>query len=454
MAAFPPIPLYDLTAQAPVTIASLQAGLRARLGVPLNVYWSDPELEAYVVEALRTWNLLTRHWHQRVTFQTSPGILFYDLSHEVFTNPVLLPYTVRDTDVIPTLEYHLLEPASPAVWSGSEMFTLDDLTNALQRRRDQFLVDTGCVIMQYTLPVTGSPVSRFLLSEAVIDVRRCVFQSVTGSYHQMSREDEFALAAFLPFWDRAAVPHPKAWSISVTPPFQLQLAPAPQSLGILQMLVVGVGPALDPTTGVVLGIPDDLSWIVKWGALADLLGRDSPARDPARATYCEQRYQQGVDLARGFSSVVNAGVQNRQIKVESLYDLDAHTPNWHNAIGQPNRLGMAGLNLLALNRMPDTAYGITLDLVQNAPVSSLTADLGVSPAVADALVDYAEHLAAFKMGGDEFEATQVHLQRVLRLAGISDERDSANNRFTDSLKDREAREETQRWRRTPVSAAR
>lgn len=454
MAAFPPIPLYTLTAQAPVTITSLQAGLRARLGVPLNPYWSDPELHLYVVEALRTWNLLTRHWRKRVAFQASPGILFYDLSNEVFTNPVLLPYTVRDVDLIPTLEYHLLEPPSPAVWTGSEMFTLSDLTNALQRRRDQFLLETGCVILQYTLPVTASSVARFLLSEAVIDVRRCIFQSVTGSYYQMSREDEFALAAFLPFWDRAAVEHPKAWSISVTPPFQLQLAPAPRTIGILQLLVVPTGAVLDPTLGVVLGIPDDLTWIVKWGALADLLGRDSPARDPARATYCEQRYQQGVDLARGFSSVWNASVNNRQAKVESLYDLDAHTPNWHNTLGQPNRIGMAGLNLLALNKMPDVDYGLTLDLVTNAPVTDPAADLNVSPAVADALLDYAEHLAAFKMGGNEFEATTVHLQRLLRMAGVSGEREEANDRFTDSFKDREAREETQRWRRTPVSVAR
>jgi hypothetical protein len=454
MAAFPPIPIFDLTAQAAPSILSLSAGVRDRLGVPANPYWTDAEIQIYVIEALRTWNTITKFWRKRVTFNASPGILFYDLSNEVYTNPVQLPYTVREVDLLPALEYHLLEPPTPTVWTGTDMFRLTDLTQALQRRRDQFLIDSGCSIQQYTLPVTGSPVGRLLLSEAVIDVRRCVFQAPYGTYYQMAREDEFALASWLPFWDRAAVEHPKAWSVTVTPPFQLQLAPAPQTIGILQLLVVSVGPALDPLQGVLLGIPDDLTWIVKWGALADLLGRDSPARDPARAQYCEQRYTQGVELARLYATVLNAQINGRQVRVESVFDLDQHAPNWHNTIGQPNRVAMAGANLLALNKMPDIDYGITLDTVQAAPVTDLTADLGLSPAVFDALIDYAEHLAAFKMGGTEFDATQVHFERLLRLAGIAEERDQSNDRYADSVKDREIREETQRWRRLPVTAAR
>jgi hypothetical protein len=184
------------------------------------------------------------------------------------------------------------------------------------------------------------------------------------------------------------------------------------------------------------------------------LGRDSPARDPARAQYCEQRYTQGVELARLYATVLNAQINGRQVRVESVFDLDQHAPNWHNTIGQPNRVAMAGANLLALNKMPDIDYGITLDTVQAAPVTDLTADLGLSPAVFDALIDYAEHLAAFKMGGTEFDATQVHFERLLRLAGIAEERDQSNDRYADSVKDREIREETQRWRRLPVTAAR
>lgn len=452
MAGFAPIPIYELTAQTSVSIATLQAQLRERLGVPNNPYWLDAEIEGYVIEALRTWNTLTKHWRTRVTFNASPGILFYDLSNPVYTSPLLLPYTVRELDLIPTLEYHLIEPATPTVWTGTEMFTLQDLVEAIQRRRDQFLIDTGCTLQQYTLPITASPVARFQLSPAVIDVRRISFQNFDSRYFQMVREDEFALASWLPLWDRAARLQPKAWSISVTPPFQLQLAPAPQTIGILQMLVVATGPALDPAIGVVLGIPDDLTWIVKWGALADLLGKDSPARDPVRANYCEQRYTAGVEIARLYATVLNAQVNGRQVRVESVFDLDSHAPNWHNTIGQPNRVAMASCNMLALNKQPDVDYSITLDVVESAPVSDVNADLGLSPAVADALIDYAEHIAAFKMGGFEFDATQVHFQRLLRLAGVAEEREQANDRFADTVKDREVREESQRWRRVPVSA--
>jgi len=449
MPSFPPIPQFDLTAQQPVTIDSLVAALTARLGVPSNPYWVLPELTAYIGEALRTWNALTKHWHARIPLSITPGTLFYDLSAVP-----QLAYTVRDVDLIPVIEYHLLEPPTPTSWTGSEMFTLADLTAALQRRRDQFLVETGAVLSQYSLPISASPVGRFALSEAVLDVRRAVFQDTNGKYYQMSAEDEIALASFLPSWDSASKT-PKAWSTGVTPPFQLQLAPPPSQPGTLQMIVTATGATLDPTAGVALGVPDDFSWVVKWGALADLLGRDSPARDPARAQYAEQRYQQGIDQARSAATVMNATINNRQVKVESVYDLDYYSPNWHNTIGLANRFAMAGMNILAPNRMPDTGYTATLDAVINAPVTALTGtDLGLSPSVADALVDYAEHLAAFKMAGEEFQATLPHLERLLRLAGVEDERSSAASSYEKTLEDRETREETQRWRRSPVSAAR
>src|SRR6185437_5948871 len=369
------------------------------------------------------------------------------------SNQPLIPYTVKDPDLISTIEYHFLEPATPTAWTGSEMFTLADLTSALQRRRDQFLLETGAVISQYTFPVTGSFVGRFLLSEAIIDVRRCVFQSLKGQYYQMSREDEIALAAFLPQWDASAAQQPRAWSVSIAPPFQMQLAPPPAVLGYLQMLVVAVGTTLNPAAGVVLGVPDDFSWVVKWGAMADLLGKDSPARDPGRAQYCEQRYQDGVELARAGVTVMNAGINNRQCMVGSVYDLDYNAPGWHNLIGIPQRVAMAGMNMLALGKVPDQQYGVALDIVQNAPIATLGADLSLSPSVADVLIDYAEHLAAFKMGGEEFAATMPHYQRMMRLCGIEAERYEANAAFADRLKDRETREETQRWRRTPAQSA-
>ena len=453
MPSFPPIPQFDLTAQQPVTIDSLVAALTARLGVPSNPYWVLPELTAYVIEALRTWNAFTKHWTVRRTLETVPGTLFYDLSEpQGPSNQPLIPYTVRDIDVVPTMEYHLLEPANTAVWTGTEMFTLADLTDSLQRRRDQFLLETGAVLSQYTLAVNASSAGRFTVPDALIDVRRAVFQDTDGKYYQMSREDEIALASFLPLWDRTSKT-PKAWSVSVTPPFQIQIAPAPKVLGYLQMLVVATGAMLSLSSAVPLGVPDDFSWVVKFGALADLLGKDSPARDTARATYCEQRYQDGADLARRASSVINCTIGNRQCRVGSLYDMDAFTPNWHNRIGTPNRMGMAGMNILSPGCVPDTQYGIAVDIVQNAPVASSSADLGLSPSVADALIDYAEHLAAFKMGGEEFTATMPQYQNFMRLAGVNNDRYTANAQFATTLRDRETREETERWRRVPLQPA-
>jgi hypothetical protein len=446
MAALPPIQHVALTAQPAVTINGLVAALSARLGVPSNAYWSTAELTGYVIETLRCWNALTRHWKKRIALTTTPGKLFYDI-----TADPALAYTVKDTDLISTMEYQLLEPATPTAWTGSEMFTLGDFTAAVQRRRDQFLVGTGCVLSEYSVSLTATPIARFPLSEAVIDVRRVVLQDQAGKFFQMSRQDEFALSSFFPSWSSAAK-RPRAWSIAVAPPFQMQVAPPPSELGTLQLLVVAVGPVLDPAVGVVLGIPDDLTWVNKWGALADLLGKDSPARDPGRAQYCETRYQQGVEIARAGTTAMNAAVNGNPTRIDSVFDLDYYRPTWHNSVGAPKMVAMAGRNMMAPDRMPDERYGITLDVAQNAPVSDPAADLSLSPSVADAMIDYAEHLAAFKMGGEEFMATMPHYRRFMQAAGMDMERFSAAARFAETLTNRETKEEIQRWRRKPVSA--
>ena len=55
----------------------------------------------------------------------------------------LRSYNVTDLQLLTEIEYQLIEPPSGATWTGSEMFTVQDILTALQRRRDQFLNETG-----------------------------------------------------------------------------------------------------------------------------------------------------------------------------------------------------------------------------------------------------------------------------------------------------------------------
>ncbi len=426
----------------------MRQALAARLDDSANIYWTDSENAAYLTEALRTWQSYTRYWRDNFSFVaaplTSPPNPFYDLTQQSNT---LIPFTVKDTDVESTLCYNLIERQPAAgVWQGTDQFTINDLTQALQRRRDQFLVETGMVLTRTLLSGLVPPVGQVLLPDSVIDVRRASWiDTLTGEFSILWRSDEYRSQALNPGnLVYLTCTSPRSYSMAVTPPVTMQLLPPAGNPGRAEIITVNAGAALNPVAGVLLGIPDDFAWVIRFGALADLLGRDGQARDPARAQYCEGRWQEGILVARAYTSVEMAFVNGTPVQVSSIFDLDTMNPDWPNSIDDPPAdLLMCGWNLVALSPIPPVgsslygqgfyglgAYGesgpidsISVDLVRNAPIpanDSAFAQLGREEL--DAVLDYAQHLAAFKQGGTEFQATMKHYSNFRRLALVRNQR--------------------------------
>jgi len=179
----------------PATFGSLVTALSARLydQTPgyLFQFWPQAELRIYLKEALRTWQSATMWSRQRDTFPASAGVLWYDLTSSLVGGS--LRQTVTDLDLVTSVQYRLLEP--PGVpWVGADQFTLADVLGALQRRRDQFLSDTGCFLTHST---PGGGAGRLSLSSDVIDIRRLAWRdTASGRYTMLTREDEASLNAF------------------------------------------------------------------------------------------------------------------------------------------------------------------------------------------------------------------------------------------------------------------
>lgn len=372
----------------------------------------------YIQEALRTWNAAAQFYRDRGTFETTAGTAIYDLTVKL---PQLFAPTLRDHDLIRLVQYHLLEPPTPMAWTGTEQFSLTDVTQAIQRRRDQFLVETGIVLTHYEQVCLPTADGRMALPGSVIDVRRAAWLDAAGKYGHLSRTDERALDAYFPGWSGTPGP-PQAYTTIATRN-QIQLAPRPAAAGTLDVLAVTTGSALDPSMGILLGIPDDFAWVVKWGALADLLGHDGPARDAARSAYCESRWKEGIQLARLSASIIHADIEGAPAAVCSIADLDSDRPGWMNSSDAPSVVAVAGLNLVALADVPDDAYSLRVDAVVKAPVPTLDShEVPIGREYADAILAYAQHLAEFKVGGAEFEATMPHYERLMRMAAVHNDR--------------------------------
>lgn len=438
------------------TLAVATTDLAARLSDSAMVRWSAVELQAYLVEALRTWNALTGHFRDHGVFQTASGVPFYDLSAQL---PALRGYTITDAALVSLLEYHLLEPQGIGAWAGSEQFVLNDLVQALQRRRDQFLLETGMVLDREIVPFTVTTSGRVAFDEMIITVRRVAWTTVEGTVTPLHREDVWDFNHFYPEWIQNVASPPTAcpigYSVGETPPLMLQIAPVPSDLGNLDILAVERGAVLNPAVGVLLGIPDDWVWVVKWGALADLLSKDGLANDQGRASYCEQRWQQGIEAAKTSSVLWAARVNNIPVQILPVTEADDFNVNWQTGTGMPDTVLSTFSTLFGLSPVPDSAgganYAISVDVIRNTPVPVLPTDfMPVGPELYSIILDYAMHLALVKEGMPAIQNSMDLLQRFYRAANVRIRIDLAQTPNLPALTQQSVLDEAHTERMTPV----
>lgn len=395
------------------TLSDAQAALSARLYDATAQQWPDAELTVYIVEALRTWNSLTSFWRAEFPFTLSQGINWYDLTAQANT---LRPFTVTDQSLANTLEYHLLEPLtsltppSPsATWTGSHQFTLFDLYGAITRRQNDTLGAAGCTL---TRSLAAAPIVRtgIILPDTTIDIRRVAWIPGSGQGYDariMRQTDAWAKRAFDYRYTAAAEEPPATWMQNTEPPPRFDVDRVPPVPGKYEVLTVNSGPTSNATSAQLLAVPDDWSWVVKFGALADLLGKESTAKDVMRAQYCQQRYEQGLKLMATSPALLALQLNGLPVSVGAVKDGDNFNPSWQSLTqGEPDSCYVMGLNLAGF-RTPDSGtYGALATVVQNAPVPSAAGDfIQIARSDYDAMLDESQHLAALKLGGAEFAST-------------------------------------------------
>lgn len=437
-----------------VTLTSALATLASRLQDTGTVHWTAAELTRYLTEAQRTWNALTGEHQVQATFASVAQVPFYDLAT---TLPAYRAYTITDTYLVSDLEYALMEPPTGGSWTGTAQFTFQDLISALQQRRDQFLLETGMVITRVVQALAGPPASgRFTLDKAILTLRRLAFINAIGAVYPLQRDDEWSATAFDRKWPaRSGVPissHPIAYSVSVTPPLQCQVVPPLSTIGTLDMLAVtraavmgGTGPCLDPAVGILLGVPDDWTWVVKWGALATLLGQQGVTYDPQRAAYCEARWRHGILLATKAYTVLAARINGVPCPITSVAEADQYSRSWQRVTGTPTKVLLAGTQLVALAPpSPDVNTIVTLDLVRNAPVAVIGTDcLAATEESLEPVLAYAQHLAMFKEGPSQLQAATDLLDRFFRAAGVVTAIDLVSSPNKQAIQDQSRSDERQ-----------
>jgi len=425
-------------------------------------FWTSAELALYLNEALQTWNALTAYWRGDFLFNSEPGVTWYDL-----TDPVAMPNTLRQmtstyTAMFTAIQYHLLEPpVGSNPWTGSLQFTTDDFVNAGFRRTDELLSVTGCTQSRITVPAVAGPIT---LPDLVSDIRRIAYLPAAfqaggygvGAYgagpygysaYNLSPasvlwpEDTWAEQAFNNRYTLAPAGTPLAYLQSTQQPITFQTDVPPGGAGIYELLVMQTG-ILPNTSPRVIGIPNDWVHVLKWGVLADLLSRESLAKDIPRAAYCEQRYRLGLAAMLQAPALLAMRIGNVPLQIDSVRSADLYNTSWQAQPQQKPQTALhAGLNLVALSPTPGLVHSMTATVVENAPLPVNPGDpVQVAREDYDVILDYAQHLAAFKQGGDEFARTMPLMQRFLKQAALYNGKLAELGEYTSMLLDQSQRE--------------
>lgn len=386
----------------PWTLALATAQLSARLHDPANTRWSALELHRIIWEALRTWNAFTGWAIGRGTFTTTPGQAFYDLTTVL---PTLRGPHVLDAELLWGVNDKLLEGAV------TPQFVQDFLGKCYLRRHQQVLIESGVVLVRRYegLPIPP-PDGRVLLDPCILAVRRVAWsENGDSTTIPLARDDQWCQDRFTRTWVQRPQRRPRFWAMSTRPPQMLQLAPIPTHTGTLDFICI-----VDCTP-----IPPDWTWLVPFGVLADALGQTGPGNDPLRSQYAEQRFRHGLEAMKT-GPVVHAARLNGQIMdITATPDADAFRRSWQTRTGTPRELLTFGQTLIGLSPIPDDEYEVMLDVVRIAPLPVSTEDpVELPPAARDVVLDYAEHLALFKEGPGELDASSDLLRRFLTAAGV------------------------------------
>lgn len=204
---------------------------------------------------------------------------------------------VTDQQLLEAIQYAVHEPPDGGATWPCEVWTRAEVVSYANQRQNRFLKETHLLVTIAPFNVSAGT-TEITLPADWIRTRRVMWYGSDGIVQEVPRADSFEADYGFPATDTPPS-WPQMFSEFETPTLTMRLLPPPGVAGILELDYVALAAAFDPVTpGAVVTLPDDFSYVVKYGALAEMFGKDGRMNDVTRAQYCEQRFQLAVDTAR------------------------------------------------------------------------------------------------------------------------------------------------------------
>ena len=208
-------------------------------------------------------------------------------------------YTIPVCEVLEEIQAHLLETLNEGQSFGSNLWTVAEVLAYLNNRMSRFLMETGILQIRSTEGVLAdeNPID---LPSDLIDLRRVAWTAGSSTV-VLPRMDSLEADMLASSWDSVSgVPFGHVMLPEQS--LEIRLVPVPSSAGTLDFIYVQNLAAVTNNCAI-LPFPDEWVMFIKYGVLSDMLAKEGEANDPVRSKYCEQRYMEGVQLARLYMGV-------------------------------------------------------------------------------------------------------------------------------------------------------
>ena len=414
-----------------IATAVQQLGQRLNIVPSSSTFWTDTELRTYIATSLRQFNSLVWMWRQ--DFQYNDPVNLWNSLGSLPGSPRLR--TITDNEVYAELEYMLLEPSNTTgTWTGTNQFSVSVLSQALQRRRDE-MIQIGNLNQGLLSGIALTPNTiRTELPDTVIDVERVRYIPATGSPNTLYRDDTVASEFYEAPLYQLNPGTPQTFSLSSEPPLSWQVDVPPAQPGTYEAIVLQSGAPFNPPTPTLVGIPNDLSFVLEFGALADILSQEPESTDNERASYCLKRYQEGLQLMLKTPWIQLGKINGEAVSCDSIADTDRYDPEWDsNPTGFGPVIVTGGIDWIAA----PVGSGVGITCLGNAPITDPSGVyLQVSRSNWDTVMDLAQVRSMFKLGGTDFKDSLEIEKRAIQNCSAENTRLRSLGAFSDILDQR------------------
>lgn len=206
--------------------------------------------------------------------------------------------SITDQQVLNEIQGHLLETQnSGASWSSGH-WTASEVITYLNQKQYDFLKRTSLLLSRNTLATTPQEIRQPLPADCIL-IHRVVWKSALGVYSEVPRGDGFEADHAQGDWpyNTATDNIPHLYTDGEIPTLQIQVMPPVNDAGVLQILYVALSTTLS-NSGVAFSVPDEFVPTIKWGVVAEMLGKVGRGQDPNRAAWANTQYELGIEAAK------------------------------------------------------------------------------------------------------------------------------------------------------------